>query len=150
MLQRLMELLGIVAADLLPHYPPRLSFVGNIHPVIVFAERSAFDGFTFDPDAMRALMDEQGWAGTVTTLYTLSPVEFEARNLFPVGTMSEDPATGSAAASVGGYLRALRLVEAPVRITIYQGRHFGRPSILAVDIPRTGGIVVSGTASIIQ
>ncbi len=149
-LQRLMTLLGIVAADLHPHYPPRLAFGGNIHPVIVFAERSAFDSFTFDPDAMRALMDERGWAGTVTTLYAISPLEFEARNLFPVGTMSEDPATGSAAASVGGYLRALRLVEVPARITIHQGRHIGRPSILAVDIPTTGGIVVSGTASVIE
>ncbi|MCY0906174.1 PhzF family phenazine biosynthesis protein [Arthrobacter sp. H14-L1] len=149
-LQRLMTLLGIVAADLHPHYPPRLSFAGNIHPVIVFAQRSAFDSFTFDPDGMRALMDERGWSGTVTTLYAITSLEFEARNLFPVGTMSEDPATGSAAASVGGYLRALRLVNVPVRITIRQGRHIGRPSILTVDIPATGGIVVSGTASVIH
>lgn len=149
-LERLLTLLGVQAADLHPAYPPRLSFAGNIHPVIVFAERPAFDSFTFDPDAMRALMDEQGWAGTVTTLYAISAVKFEARNLFPVGTMSEDPATGSAAAAVGGYLRALRMVDVPVRITILQGRHVGRPSILVVDIPATGGIVVSGTASVIQ
>ena len=149
-LQRLTTLLGADDASLHPHYPPRLSFAGNIHPVVVFAERAAFDNFIFDPDAMRALMDEQGWAGTVTTLYAMNSLEFEARNLFPVGTMSEDPATGSAAAAVGGYLRALGLVDVPTRITIHQGRHIGRPSILAVDIPPVGGIIVSGTASVIE
>ena len=29
-----------------------------------------------------------------------------ARNIFPVGTLIEDPATGAAAAATGGYLRA--------------------------------------------
>ncbi|MFQ4150388.1 PhzF family phenazine biosynthesis protein [Arthrobacter sp. LAPM80] len=43
-LQRLMTRLDIDAADLHQHYPPRLSFAGNIQPVIVFAERSTFDG----------------------------------------------------------------------------------------------------------
>jgi len=99
---------------------------------------------------VRSLMDAEGWAGTVTTLRVLGPLEFEARNLFPVGTMTEDPATGSAAASVGGYLRALGLVDAPTRVLIRQGRHVGRPSLLTVDIPVTGGVVVSGTATVIS
>lgn len=139
----------VTAADLHPSYPPRLAFAGNTHPVIVLADRTIFDSFTFDPDAMRSLMDEQGWAGTVTILRVINPAELEARNLFPVGTMDEDPATGSAAASVGAYLRELGLVEVPERISIHQGRHVGRPSLLVVDIPEQGGIVVSGTATVI-
>ena len=63
--------------------------------------------------------------------------------------MNEDPATGSAAASVGGYLRALALVDPPAQVIIHQGRHVGRPSLLTVDIPPTGGIVVSGTATVV-
>jgi len=132
--------------DLHPGYPPRLSFAGNVHPVLVFATRDAFDTFEFDPAAMRAIMDEQGWAGTVTTLREVAAGEYEARNLFPVGVITEDPATGSAAASVGGYLRHLGLVEPPARVVIHQGAHVGRPSLLTVDIPAAGGIVVSGTA----
>jgi PhzF family phenazine biosynthesis protein len=146
-LTALLGLLGVPAAALHPDYPPRLSFAGNWHPVLVFAGLDGFDSFTFDPAAMRALMDAQGWAGTVTTLLVQGPAEFEARNLFPVGTMSEDPATGSAAASVGGYLRELGRVDPPARVVIRQGRHVGRPSLLLVDVPISGGIVVSGSAA---
>jgi PhzF family phenazine biosynthesis protein len=177
----LLTLLGqldVTRDDLDPRFPPMLSFAGNWHPVLVFADRGVFDGFEFDPAAMRALMNAQGWTGTVITMFALdggsgadesgadesgadesgadengahengahenAVDRFEARNLFPVGTMSEDPATGSAAASVGGYLRALGI--APDRIVIHQGAHVGRPSLLTVDIPPTGGIIVSGTA----
>jgi len=141
----LLDLLGIEAADLDPRFPPQLSFAGNWHPVLVFADRERFDTFDYDADAVRALMDAQAWTGTVITLFSIAPDEFEARNIFPVGTMNEDPATGSAAASVGGYLRALGL--APDRLVIHQGAHVGRPSLLTVDIPASGGIVVSGTAT---
>jgi PhzF family phenazine biosynthesis protein len=143
-LDSLLGLIGSTRDDLHPDLPPRVSFAGNWHPILVFAERQRFDAFSFDPDAMRALMDEQGWPGTVTTLRVVGDAEFEARNLFPVGTITEDPATGSAAASVGGYLRSLG--REPGRIVIHQGAHVGRPSLLTVDIPATGGIVVSGTA----
>ena len=33
-----------------------------------------------------------------------------------------------------------------ISVLIRQGRHVGRPSLLTVDIPVQGGIVVSGTA----
>ncbi|QYF72452.1 PhzF family phenazine biosynthesis protein [Cryobacterium sp. PAMC25264] len=146
-LARLLELLGATPSSLHPGYPPRLAFAGNWHPVLVFLSPAEFDAFSFDPAGMRALMDEQGWAGTVTTLSVLGDTEFEARNLFPVGTLTEDPATGSAAASVGGYLRELGLVRPPTRVVIHQGRHVSRPSLLLVDVPATGGIVVSGGAT---
>lgn len=146
-LAQLLVLLGASPSSLHPGYPPRLAFAGNWHPVLVFASQAEFDDFTFDPEAMRALMDEQGWAGTVTTLSVRGDAEFEARNLFPVGTLAEDPATGSAAASVGGYLRELGLVRPPTRVVIHQGRHLGRPSLLLVDVPVSGGIVVSGAAT---
>ena len=143
-LDALLALLGSTRADLHPDYPPRLAYAGNWHPVVVFAERETFDTFGFDPAALRSLMDAQGWAGTVTTLRVAGAGEFEARNLFPVGVITEDPATGSAAASVGGYLRSLG--AAPGRVVIHQGAHVGRPGLLTVDIPAEGGIVVSGTA----
>ncbi|WP_307857157.1 PhzF family phenazine biosynthesis protein [Pseudarthrobacter albicanus] len=72
-------------------------------------------------------MDIQGWAATVTVLHRIADGEFAARNLFPVGAITEDPATGAAAAAVGAYMRIL-------------------PGLLTVDIPAAGGIVVSGRA----
>ncbi|KJC64832.1 PhzF family phenazine biosynthesis protein [Agreia bicolorata] len=146
-LEALLGLLSTSLDRLDPTYPPRVSFAGNRHPVLVFAERSEFDSFTFDPDAMRELMHEQGWTGTVTTVFPTGAAEFDSRNIFPVGEITEDPATGSAAAAFGAYLRVLGLVDAPTEIEITQGSHIGRPSRLLVHIPATGGIVVTGTAT---
>jgi PhzF family phenazine biosynthesis protein len=59
----------------------------------------------------------------------------------------EDPATGAAAAALGGYLRELRLVEPPASIVVLQGEDLGRPSRLEVAIPAgSGGIDVTGAA----
>jgi PhzF family phenazine biosynthesis protein len=145
-LDELLSLLNLSRSDLEGRFPPRISFAGNRHPVLVLADPTVFDAFTFSPVAMRSLMDVQGWAGTVSVLHERGDGEWEARNLFPVGRITEDPATGSAAAAFGGYLRALGLIEPPARITIHQGRHVGRPSVLEVGIPERGGIVVSGGA----
>ena len=146
-LQRLLGLLSLGSGALHRDYPARLSFAGNTHPTLVLCSAGVFEAFDFDAGALRELMDEQGWAGTVTVLRVISPTEFEARNLFPVGSIREDPATGSAAASTGAYLRAIGAVDAPAKVLIRQGRHVGRPSILCVSIPASGGIAVSGTAT---
>lgn len=148
---RLLSLLGLDRSDLDERWPLRESFAGNRHPVVAVREQQVFDAFTFDPAALRALMDEQGWAGTVTVVHghgfdDAGQLLVEARNLFPVGDITEDPATGSAAASLGGYLRTLGLLTPPARILIPQGHHVGAPSLLTVDVPATGGITVTGTA----
>jgi PhzF family phenazine biosynthesis protein len=148
-LAELLGLLGVGHGDLDPAFAPRIAYSGNWHPVLVLADRTLFDSFGFDPEAVRRLMDAQGWAATVTVLHPIADGAFEARNLFPVGAIKEDPATGAAAAAVGGYLRILGLVAPPSRVLIHQGRHVGRPGVLTVDIPAAGGIVVSGTAVLI-
>lgn len=145
-LDRLLGLLSLNSADLDPRFPPREAFAGNWHPVLVLSDRELFHQFRYQPAEVAALMREQGWAGTVTVLHAIAADEFLARNLFPVGRISEDPATGSAAASVGGYLRELNAVPAGRTVQIHQGAHVGRPSLLTVVIPETGGINVLGTA----
>lgn len=145
-LAELLALLGLSADDLHPQHPPLLAFGGNWHPLLVLADLAVFDGFAFDPDHARAVMDRHGWPATIIVLRPDSPSHWQARNIFPVGTLSEDPATGAAAAATGGYLRATGAVEVPARVVIAQGRHVGRPSRLVVEIPAVGGIVVSGAA----
>ena len=167
------ELLGLLALDrddLDPGWPLAEAFAGNWHPVVAVRSFAVFDAFGFAPGAVRELMDRQGWSGTVTVVCTES-VDFaaaagagaavatrgadaelpaiEARNLFPVGDITEDPATGSAAAALGAYLRAVGLLAPPARFAVRQGRHVGRPSLLTVDVPPVGGITVSGTAALI-
>ena len=149
-LAELLEHLGLSAADLRADYPHRFAYAGNTHPVLVLRDDERFDSFTFDPDGLRDMMNRRSWPATVIVVRVVSPTEFEARNPFPVGNITEDPATGAAAAAFGGYLRALRLIRPPADIVIHQGRHVGRPSRIAVHIPESGGIVVTGTAVEIQ
>ncbi len=143
---RLLAALRINQHGLDPALPPRVSYSGNSHP-IVGVTPAVLDTLDHDQSQLAGLMAEQNWGATVAVVTRLAPTAFEARNPFPPGGVREDPATGSAAAALGGYLRALGLVEPPVAITVHQGRHVGRPGVLTVDIPvGTGGIAVSGTA----
>ncbi|MDY0909915.1 PhzF family phenazine biosynthesis protein [Microbacterium sp. CFBP9034] len=141
-----LDLIGLDAADLDPAHPPRLAYAGNRHPLVVLADRVVFDTFTFDPSGARTLMDAEAWPATIIVLHALGHDRWEARNIFPVGAITEDPATGAAAAATGAYLRAIGAVGPPARIVIEQGRHVGRPGLLTVDIPAAGGITVSGGA----
>ncbi|MBW8762214.1 MAG: PhzF family phenazine biosynthesis isomerase [Microbacterium sp.] len=142
---RLLALLGLTHSDVDSRFPVQEAFAGNWHPIVFLADRELFHQFRFSPAEVAALMREQSWLGTVTVLHATSPSEYEARNLFPVGRITEDPATGSAAASTGAYLRERGLAGQTIRIR--QGAHVGRPSELVVDIPKTGGIEVSGGAT---
>ncbi|MFI9205528.1 PhzF family phenazine biosynthesis protein [Streptomyces sp. NPDC053048] len=135
------------AADLDPALPPRAAFAGAWHPVIAAATRDRLSDLDYDMPALAALMSRNDWA-TVDLVWRESPTVFHARNPFPPGGVVEDPATGAAAAALGGYLRELRLVALPTHLTVYQGYDMGRPSTITVGIPaqRSGGVAVTGTA----
>ena len=62
--------------------------------------------------------------------------------------MVEDPATGAAAAALGGYLRALSVLPLPATVSVFQGEELGRPSQLSVHIPARirSGVSVTGHA----
>lgn len=139
--------IGLSDHDLHPDFAPAQAFGGNWHPLVVLADREVFDGFAIDPDRARAVLDARGWPATMIVLWPEGTGTWHARNVFPVGPITEDPATGAAAAATGGYLRATGAVETPARVVILQGSHVGRPSELTVDIRETGGIVVSGAAA---
>lgn len=145
----LAELLGTLgwAADALdPALPPRVAFAGSSHPVLAVRDRATLRRLDYDLARLDALMAARGWT-TVQLVRRRSPLAFDARNPFPPGGVVEDPATGSAAAALGGYLRALRLVEPPAQVVVSQGEDLGRPSTLVVDVPTgDGGIAVTGTA----
>src|SRR5690606_2259595 len=133
------------AAELDPQLPPMLAFAGAWHLVLAVAKRQRLERLDYDFERLKALM----LAHELTTLQLVwreSPARFHARNPFPVGGVVEDPATGAAAAALGGYLRDAGLMQAPGAFQIIQGETIGRPSLLHVTVPATGGIVVSGTA----
>lgn len=141
--RQLLQALGLIEPDLDPALPLEVAYAGAQHPIVGLAARTRLAELDYDFDALAALMGRQAWA-TVAVVHRAGPAMFHARNPFPPGGIVEDPATGSAAAALGGYLRRHRLVDPPATVTIRQGEDMGRPSVLTVDIPIDGGIQVSG------
>ncbi|MBC3839988.1 PhzF family phenazine biosynthesis protein [Streptacidiphilus sp. 4-A2] len=146
-LEQLLAALRWSAAELDPGLPPRAAYAGAWHPVIAAAERSRLADLDYDLPALGELMSRVGWT-TINLVWRESATVFHARNPFPPGGVVEDPATGAAAAALGGYLRELALVPTPARITVHQGQDLGRPSTIEVFVPAEAGsgIAVTGTA----
>ena len=125
--------------------PPAVVFAGAWHLVLAAGTAERLARLDYNFAALKALM----LAADLTTLQLVwreAAGVFHARNPFPVGGVVEDPATGAAAAALGGYLRDAGLVAAPAILSIRQGEVMGRPSRLTVRIPERGGISVSGNA----
>jgi len=135
------------AGDLDAGIPPRAAYAGAWHPVIAAATRARLADLDYDMPALAGIMKRMDWA-TVDLIWRESACVFHARNPFPPGGVTEDPATGAAAAALGGYLRELGLVSVPATITIYQGHDMGRPGTISVRIPADAGagLEVTGTA----
>ena len=135
------------AGDLDPALPPRAAFAGAWHPIVAAGSRERLAALDYDFDALGTLMAARDWT-SVDLVWRESATVFHARNPFPPGGVVEDPATGAAAAALGGYLRELALVDLPATLTVHQGDDMGRPGVLTVTIPAAqgSGIGVSGTA----
>jgi PhzF family phenazine biosynthesis protein len=145
--EALLDALRWTEADLHPALPPRVAYAGAWHPVLAAATRKRLADLDYDLDALGRLMAARGWT-TVDLVWREDRSTFHARNPFPPGGVVEDPATGAAAAALGGYLREGAHVELPADIVVLQGADMGRPSRLVVGIPAepSSGIRVTGTA----
>lgn len=145
LLDAVLATLGWERADLDDAIAPARAYAGAWHLVLATRHAARLSTLDYDFDRMKQLM----LADELTTLQLVFREQedvFHARDPFPVGGVVEDPATGAAAAALGGYLRAAGLVSTPARIRIHQGEAMGRPSLLVVEIPEHGGITVRGTA----
>ncbi len=140
-----LSILGWEANDLDSSIPPVRAYAGAWHLVLAAATSNRLAKLQYDFEKLKALMLHDGLT-TLQLVWRESSDVFHSRNPFPVGGVVEDPATGAAAAALGGYLRAAELIPVPSTIIIRQGEAMGRPSRLVVDIPVTGGIVVTGAA----
>lgn len=140
-----LPILGWREQDLDPAIAPSLAYAGAWHLVLAVRDKQTLDQLDYGFDALKELMMREGLT-TLQLIWRESDTLFHARDPFPVGGVVEDPATGAAAAALGGYLRDAGLLEAPVCFVIRQGEVMGCPSILTVDVPVSGGIVVSGSA----
>lgn len=132
--------------DLDPRIPPAIANAGVDHLVLALRSRATLAAMHYDLDAGRRFMTAEG-IGTISLLHAETPRRFHARNPFAVGGVYEDPATGAAAAALGGYLRDLGWPHEGA-IEIVQGEDMGMRSRLHVEItPVVGASVrVSGSA----
>jgi PhzF family phenazine biosynthesis protein len=145
LLDGVLATLGWTRQELDPDIPPARAFAGAWHLVLAAATDARLASLSYDFAALKALMLDDGLT-TLQLVRRVGAALFHARNPFPVGGVVEDPATGAAAAALGGYLRDAGIVQAPYSCTILQGEAMGRPSRLSVHVPVAGGIVVSGAA----
>lgn len=137
---------GYARDDLDERFAPAVAFAGARHLVLVLERRAALARLAYDFEPLRELMLEHELT-TVAFLWRAPDGTWHARNAFPVGGVVEDPATGAAAAALGGYLRATQTLTPPASFLVVQGEDMGRPSFLRVAIPdAVGGVEVSGTA----
>lgn len=145
----LLEALDWDEEDLDTRFPPALGFVGNYHPILVADSRRRLADLDFDFDELGDLMRENEW----TTIQLVYPDEddphgriWHSRNPAPGVGIYEDPATGSAAAAFGAYLRDRGIAGVGDHITILQGDDMGRPSSIMLTIGGSS-MKISGTAT---
>jgi PhzF family phenazine biosynthesis protein len=141
-----LALFGDTQANLDPRLPAGIAEAGARHLVLPLASRARLAAMSYDFAAGQQLMTQAGLT-TISLVYAENRTRFHARNPFPTGGIYEDPATGAAAAALGGYLRDLGWPHDGA-IDILQGEDMGLPSRLHADIgeQRGGSIRVSGAA----
>jgi PhzF family phenazine biosynthesis protein len=137
--------LGWEWSDLDDSIPPAKAYAGAWHLILAVADANRLSELDYDFDSLKVLMLREDLT-TLQLVWRERPDVFHSRNPFPVGGIVEDPATGAAAAALGGYLREAKLVTVPSVIVLRQGEAMGRPSRLKVEIPASGGIIVTGAA----
>jgi len=147
-----LTLFGYTSIDLDPRIQPAVAEAGATHLVLALKSRETLATMDYNLDAGRRFMRDAGLV-TVSLIWVESEALFHARNPFASGGVLEDPATGAAAAALGGYLRDLNwpgVGGTGGEISIIQGEDMGRRSLLTVTIDPEAGtsIRVAGTARV--
>ena len=138
----LARMVGLDAADVCPDgLPVEMVSCGLPYHIIPVGTVDAIRRAALDM-ARWTQMVADGWAHHV---YLVCPqaegegVDLRVRMFAPGSGVPEDPATGSAAAALGGYLSKIDgSSKAALSWTIEQGLEIGRPSIIHVEADRAG------------
>ncbi len=141
---------GLTAGDLDARLPVTIANGGASHLVIALSSRSTLADMSYPYEEVKSLMTSAGLT-TISLIWAENDRRFHARNPFPVGGVYEDPATGAAAAALGGFLRDNGWLKDGGTIEILQGHDMGAPSALTVTVGPTKGesVRVSGGTHVI-
>ena len=145
--EKLAAMLSLTREDLLGGEMPAESVsCGTPFLFVPLADRKAVARSRVKPDLFDAALK-----GYVTNMVFVFAMEAErpgsqirARMFSPGIGIPEDPATGSAAVALGGYLASRDpRFEGTLRWVVEQGFEMGRPSILEVEADKQGGKVTA-------
>ena len=148
---------GLGEADVVGR--PQVVSTGTPFCVTVLASKEALGRAVLNHDLLTAWQDANGHAQARTmepylvTLGGLAGGDTFSRLLLPPPMPAEDPFTGSATGTMGAYLWAHGLIDAP-RFTAEQGHWMDRPGQAVVEVlgPRDdiSGVKVGGRAKILM
>ena len=139
---------GLDEDDLEPGFGPALAHAGATHLVLALRDRQTLARMDYDFGRAKALSIEHGLI-TINLIWRAPDGVIHARNAFPIGGVLEDPATGAAAAALGGLLRdrgLLDFTKGLATFQIHQGDDMGAPSRIKVEATAQArdGLRVSG------
>ena len=96
-----------------------------------------------DRASLRTLPSPSARHGVVAYVPVEGEVDLRVRVFVPEMGIDEDPATGSAAAALAGFLAGLNPAEGCRRFRIAQGIEMGRPSRIDAAVEVVGGLVAA-------
>lgn len=131
----LAESLGVSPKDFDPHLEPECVSTGIFNLMVPFRNRAALGKIGMNMFELRKLLGKNATMAYCFTLTGNSKVF--SRGMLP-WEIYEDPATGSAAGSLGAYLVRHGKLAAGHTLGILQGEEMGRPSHIEVEVTQSG------------
>ncbi len=157
-LERLAAMVGLEAGDIGGNAPapltPAMMSCGLPFYVIPVRTPGAVRRAVLNTELWRDMLADS-WAHHVYLVCPIDDDNVRVRMFAPGSGVPEDPATGSAAAVLGGYLAdASRRVSGSLRWRVAQGEEVGRPSLIGVEADRaasrTTAVRVGGSATFVS
>jgi trans-2,3-dihydro-3-hydroxyanthranilate isomerase len=128
---------GLGSDDLVPGLPVVPASTGIAHVMVPIRDEPALRRATRDGRGCLEVA-EDAKAESLYLFTVRGPGDVMARMFDKGNTIGEDPATGSAAGPLGGYLAIHGLAGMPGHASIAQGEMVGRPSYLHLDVTPEG------------
>ena len=155
-LEAVAEAVGLPAEVLTSRPAAAIEDVGIRVALLPVADLAALDAMRPDFRRLREIGRGPGITVFYPFVYDGDSGRVRSRSFAPAVDIDEDPATGTAAASLGAYLAREGLVASEAELRIRQGEAMGRPSELRLRIEhddrrprriRVGGAVIGAPAA---
>jgi trans-2,3-dihydro-3-hydroxyanthranilate isomerase len=134
---------GLGPEDADPALPPRIASTGLVTAIVPVRDRPTLARVRPDFEAIGAFLRPLGTFMLYAVWCEPAAGRVAARGFAAEADVGEDPATGSSAGALCGYLAEHAGVE---RVTIAQGEDMGRPSVIEAEMEgpsaRVGGTVI--------